>query len=152
MSTTKYVKFNDINPEDFIPVLNDERVRDHLISHSLFDSDNIKEWVKEKIECDSRFDCRIRAVLIDNTLAGWCGIQKDNEHYEIAIVISKSFWGLGILIFKDLISWAKELGHQEVVIHLLETRPEYRFLKRVSTKTHKTKMLGRNFITYHIAV
>ena len=85
-------------------------------------------------------------------LAGWCGIQKDNEKFELAIVISKSYWGTGPFIFKDLLSWAKEFGHQEVLIHLLETRREYRFLKRISTITHETKIFGKKFITYHIAV
>ncbi|MBL1276779.1 MAG: hypothetical protein COB30_011890 [Ectothiorhodospiraceae bacterium] len=152
MSTIKYVKFDDIDPEGFIPVLNEEDIRGHLISHHLFDSQNIKEWVKEKIVCDAMPGCRIRGVYADDTLVGWCGIQQDDEHFEIAVVISKSVWGIGVSIFEALMCWSKELGHKEVVIHLLETRPVYKFLKRKAIKTHSTKMLGRNFVTYHISV
>lgn len=152
MNTIKYVKFSDINPEELIPILNEDDVRDHLILHSLFDDQNINKWVKEKIVCNAAPGCRIRAVYSENTLVGWCGIQKDDVDYEIAIVISKSVWGIGASIFKKLMCWSKELGHQEVVIHMLETRPVYKFLKRKSIKTHSTKMFGRKFVTYHISV
>ncbi len=152
MSKPKYEKINDINPDDFIPVLNDEKIRNHLVVHDLFNSATIREWVKGKTECNDIQGCRIRAIIIDNKLAGWCGIQKDEENYEIAMVISKSYWGSGALIFRDLKSWAKELGHNEVAVHLLETRPEYRFLTKTSTKIYKSKMLGRNFLTYHIPI
>jgi len=152
MSKPKYEKMKDINPDYFISVLNDKKIRNHLVAHGLFDSFTIREWVKEKTKYDNMQGCRLRAIIVDNKLAGWCGIQKDNENYEIAMVISKTYWGLGTLVFRDLRSWANELGHNEVTVHLLETRPEYRFLTKVSTKSYKTKMLGRNFMTYHIPI
>lgn len=152
MNSIKYLKFNEINPDDLLSVLNQENVREHLVPHRLFDSYSIREWIKGKIAHDSMPGCCIRAVSVNNAIAGWCGIQKDNENFELAIVISKSYWGTGPLIFKDLIFWAKEFGHEEVLIHLLETRREYRFLKRMSTATYNTNMLGRNFITYRISV
>ena len=96
--------------------------------------------------------CRIRAVYSEGALVGWCGIQQDNEDFEIAIVISPAVWGIGLSIFKALMAWSKELGHQEVVIHLLETRPVYKFLKRKAIKVKQTEMLGRSFMTYHLAV
>lgn len=152
MSTIKYVKFDDVDSEELIPILNEESIRSHLISHALFDSQSVREWVSEKINCNSIPGCRIRAVYLDSELVGWCGIQKDDAGYEIAIVISRSSWGIGTSIFEKLIDWSKELGHQEVIIHLLESRPAYKFLKRKSIKTHSTKMYGRNFLTYHIPV
>ena len=152
MPNIRYEKMSDVNPDDFIPVLNAEEIRNHLVSHDLFDSVTICEWVKEKTKCGDTPGCRVRAIIVDNKLAGWCGIQKDNENYEIAMVISKSHWGIGTSVFQDLKSWAKELGHNEVTIHLLETRPEYRFLTKASTKSYKSKLLGRNFITYHVPI
>jgi len=120
--------------------------------HPVFDSVNIKEWVNNKIECNSLVKCRTRVIAVDNNLVGWCGIQQDNDNYEIAVVLSQSCWGLGLSVFKDLLAWARDLGHQELVIQLLETRPEYKFLKRMSRKISNRTMLGRNFTTYHISV
>lgn len=152
MDKIQYINFDDIDVADLILLLNEERLRDHLVLHPVFDSNNINEWVKNKVECNSLSGCRTRVIVVENKLAGWCGIQKDNDDYEIAIVLSESYWGNGSSVFKELLSWAKKLGHQEVVIHLLETRPEYNFLKRISTKVKKTQMLSRNFTTYYIPV
>jgi len=148
----KYVAFSEINPEDFIPVLNEAAIRDHLVAHDLFDADSIGAWVEDKIANDAIAKCRIRGIYCDNTLVGWCGIQKDDAHYEIAIVIAQSVWGIGGRVFDAMMGWAREFGHEQVVIHLLETRPVYQFLKRRAIKTQATTMLGRCFVTYYIAV
>ena len=136
----------------FLPVFNDLTLRKHLIDHARFDSTSIREWMKGKSQTESIAGRKIRAVFIRGTLAGWCGIQPDNNGYEIAIVISKQFWGFVISIFKTLMCWAKELRHKEIIFHLLESRPEYRFLQKKATKVQKTEFLGRNFTTYHISV
>ena len=152
MSEVEFINFNNINPDDFLSVVNEHSLRKHLIDHVHFDSVNIREWMNSKIQTESIPGCRIRAVLIDGKLAGWCGIQPDDNGFEIAIVISKQFWGFGISIFKTLMCWAKELGHKEIMFHLLDTRPEYKFLRRKATKIQKTELFGRNFTTYFISV
>ena len=152
MSEIEYVNFNQVNPECFLPVVNEQSLRKHLIDHMQFDSVSIKEWMNGKMQSESILGCRIRAVFIDGELAGWCGIQPDDNGFEIAIVISQKFWGVGISILKTLMCWAKEFGHSEVMFHLLETRPEYMFLKRKATKVQKSKRLGRTFTTYWISV
>jgi len=152
MNGIDFVHFNHVNPEDFLPVVNDPTVRKHLIDHTHFDSVSIREWMKGKTQSESIPGCRIRAVFIGGALAGWCGIQPDENGFEIAIVISKRFWGFGISIFRTLMCWASEFGHREIVFHLLETRPEYKSLKRQASKVQRTVLLGRNFTTYFIPV
>jgi len=152
MREIEYVNLAQVNPEDFLPVLNDEILRLHLIAHGYFDSVSIREWMRGKLQSESVSGCRVRAVYVDGVLAGWCGIQPDHNGFEIAIVISQRFWGVGISIFKTLMCWAKEFGHSEVVFHLLETRREYMFLKRKATNVQKSELFGRTFTTYWISV
>jgi len=152
MSEIEFVKFIHVNPEDFLPIVNEPILRKHLIEHIRFDPVSIREWMDGKTQSESIPGCRIRAVFIGGILAGWCGIQSDDNDFEIAIVISKQFWGFGISIFKTLMCWAKELGHKEIIFHLLETRSEYKVLKRMATKVQKTELFGRNFTTYTISV
>ncbi|WP_044616184.1 hypothetical protein [Gynuella sunshinyii] len=152
MSEIKYLSFSDINPDDFLVIVNEDSLRTHLIEHAYFDSSSIREWVEDKIKVDALPGCRIRAVYIDGSLAGWCGIQPDDSGFELAIVISKNFWGYGINIFKSLMIWAAELGHEEVLFHLLESRREYSALKKMADKVQKTELLGRVFTTYFISV
>ena len=152
MNEIKYVSFDQIQQESLLSIVNDKALRKHLIDHPHFTSESINKWIISKVQEESIPGCRVRAVIIDGVLAGWCGIQADDDGFEIAIVISKEFWGAGISIFSTMMNWAKELGHKEIIFHLLETRPEYRVLKRKATKVQKTKLLGRNFTTYFISV
>ncbi len=152
MSEIEFLHFNQVNPEDFLGVVNEDSLRTHLIDHPYFDVASLQAWMEDKIKVDAVQDCRIRAVYIGGVLAGWCGIQPDDNGFELAIVISQKFWGFGIPIFKVLMCWANEIGHKEILFHLLESRPEYKALNRISTKVHKTEQLGRCFTTYHVPV
>ncbi|WDE08572.1 N-acetyltransferase [Thalassomonas viridans] len=152
MKEIKFISFNQVAPEDFLAIANENALRKHLIEHEKFTSVSIKKWINEKLEIESLEGCRIRAIYIDGALAGWCGIQPDDKGFELAIVISQKFWGSGLSIFKTLMNWAKELDHKEVLFHLLETRPEYKALNKIATKVHKTELLGRCFTTYYITV
>ena len=152
MSTVHYVKFDDVIPVDFLSILNSQKNRKHLIEHDIFDESSAKAWIGSKIKVDSTDGCRVRAVIYKNKLAGWCGIQLEEEKYEIAIVIDSEHWGLGNIIFKDIMHWAKELDHKYVFIHFLHTRPEYKFLNKIAINVYETEMFGDKFTTYQLAV
>jgi len=152
MNRIEYVNFNDINPNDFIPLLNKQKIREHLIGHPFFDEVSIKEWLEDKITVDSSLGCKVRAIIKDKKLVGWCGIQLEDEKYEIAVVIDENYWGLGRQIFGEMMVWAKELGHKIVFIHFLYTRPEYKFLRKLSKGVYESELLGNKFTTYEIEV
>lgn len=126
MSEIKFLRFNQVDPKDLMAVINESSLRTHLVDHPNFDAASTQQWIEGKLQTDAAPGCRARVVFIDGVLAGWCGIQPDDNGVELAIVISKKFWGFGIPIFKALMNWAKELGHTEVLFHLLESRPEYK--------------------------
>lgn len=152
MKKINYVSFKDVNTLDWLKILNEAVLRRHLVEHDIFNEITINNWVKRKLDIDGMKGCRIRAIYFDKQLAGWCGIQPDVDGYELAIVLSSEFWGNGLSIFKTMMKWAKELGHQQVLFHLLDTRPQYKALNRIATKVKKSYLLGRQFITYYISV
>ncbi len=152
MSTINYVELGAVQPDDFILLLNNPTLREHLIAHDMFDADSVNAWIKTKIKVDATRGCRVRAIVINDQLVGWCGIQLEGERYEIALVIDKKAWGLGKKIFLEIFQWAKLLGHDEVFIHFLHTRPKYQFLRRISTRTYESEFLGNKFTTYQLAV
>ncbi len=147
-----YVKLEEADPDDLMMLLNKEKIRAHLVEHELFDSRTIRKWIKEKNEMDRTSGCRVRGIMSGTSLAGWCGIQLDNGKYEMAIVLDAKHWGIGIKVFNDLMCWAKELGHDEVFVHLRHTRPEYKFLKKLANKVYKSEQLGEEFTTYEMSV
>lgn len=152
MPSIEYLTFDQADPKDLMEVVNEDTLRAHLVDHPYFDANSIRQWVKDKIALDKLPGCRVRLVSIDGTLAGWCGIQPDDNGVEIAIVISQRFWGAGIPIFKTLLDWAGELGHKAVLFHLLDTRREYRALAKMASNVRRTRLLGRCFTTYQFSV
>lgn len=152
MNIPFYQHFSEVNPEDFLPLLNSEAIRRHLIEHPLFDAESIRSWVADKLEIDAMPACRVRAITVDDQLAGWCGIQYESGLYEIAMVLDAKFWGLGRRVFLDTMGWAKELGHAEIYIHLLESRREYRFLLAMAQAVYHSELLGRKFTSYQLLV
>lgn len=152
MNDIQYIAFNQVDPDDFLTILNDEAVKRHLVPHAVFDKVTIRAWIRAKSQADAFPGCRVRAVFFDNVLAGWCGIQPDDNGVELALVLSPRYWGAGRLIFKTLLRWAGELGHQEIKFHLLASRPEYRFLKKMAREVRTTKLSGHNFTTYCFSV
>lgn len=153
MHQVTYAKLQDIPALDLLPILNCERVRRHLIEHEIFTPHNVKLWKEEKILVDSMPQCRVRAVLCHNDLAGWCGIQaEDNGEYEIAIVLHPAFWGLGKPIFTDLLGWAREMGHQEIYIQLLNSRRTYRFLQHMAKSVSQSHWQGHHFTRYKLVL
>lgn len=152
MHAVDYLRLSDIDPADLLPFLNSEKVRKHLMQHAPFTVDTVTAWVNAKLEVDATAGCRVRAIVCDGALAGWCGIQLENESYELAIVIDERFWGLGRQVFNDMMRWAKELGHAEVLIHFLHTRRNYRFLNKIAKEVYQTEMFGTRFTTYRLLV
>ncbi|MCB1761048.1 MAG: GNAT family N-acetyltransferase [Gammaproteobacteria bacterium] len=152
MSELRYLKLSEVDPGELRHLLNKQRIRKHLFVHALFDDASIARWIDDKIEVDGAKGCRVRAILRDGRLVGWCGIQEASSAHEVAIVIDDGCWGLGRRIFRDLMDWAKELGHDEIDIHLYRTRPEYRFLKKISKTVFPNRMLGEQFTTYRVVV
>jgi len=152
MNTIKYVKLNEANPVDFLSFLNKQKIRAHLIKHKQFNLNSVKTWIDSKVEVDITQGCRVRSIIVNDQLAGWCGIQLEDGKYEVAIVIDDQYWGLGKTVFQDMMNWAKEFGHDEVFIHFLHTRPEYKFLQKLAINVFETEMLGSKFMTYQLAV
>ena len=152
MSALDYLQFDEVNPRDFLPLLNSQRTRAHLIEHEQFTIESVMAWMRGKMDVDAEHGCRVRAVMCESKLAGWCGIQCEEGNYEIAIVIDEKFWGLGKQVFQEMMACAKELGHKEVFIHFLHTRPDYKFLQKIASNVFETQLFGNKFTSYQLTV
>jgi len=152
MYSLEYIKFSEVDPDHLLPLLNKQTTRAHLIDHALFDLATVRLWMQEKLALDATPGCKVRAILADKTLAGWCGIQLEQGAYELAIVIDDKYWGIGTSVFADMMVWAKALGHASIRIHLLHTRREYKFLHKMAKRVYESKLLGRRFTSYELEV
>jgi hypothetical protein len=148
----QYIDFNDAPLDELLTIVNEDSLRTHLIDHPYFDKTSLAEWVDDKVQTDRLPGCRVKVIQVEGHVAGWCGIQPDERGYELAIVLGQAYWGIGISVFKEMLKWSNELGHTEVVFHLLESRPPYKALQKMSTNVEQTELLGRTFTSYTVAV
>ncbi|RQW64983.1 GNAT family N-acetyltransferase [Vibrio viridaestus] len=152
MNHIEYIPLDQIEADDLLIILNKLSTRKHLVDHDPFDLSSVQQWMDDKCVVDEMEGCVVRAIKCNDSIVGWCGIQAFELGYEIAIVIDDRYWGLGKAVFKSMMSWAKELGHEKVYLFLLHTRPEYEFLRKLSERVFYSEMLGDKFTTYELNV
>ena len=152
MPNINYSPLSSLDQHALLALLNKQKTREHLVPHAQFDLTMLAHWVEGKLRVDATQGCRVRGVTVDGAVAGWCAIQFENDAYELAIVLDDAFWGLGVQVFKGMMGWAAELGHDRIVLHLLHTRPEYRALKRRALRVFQTEMFGQSYTSYELPV
>ncbi len=152
MPNIEFQCLDAFEPKEFLAFLNSAKVRRHLVQHHQFDEAAAAQWLAAKLSIDEMPGCRLRAVCVDGELAGWCGIQPDDAGYELAVVLDERYWGIGLEVYRSMMAWAAELGHKFVNVHLLATRPEYRFLRKMATSVTRGDWQGEAFISYRLAV
>jgi len=152
MTKIAYPELPNINRVELLEILNKGRLREHLVAHALFDEETLDSWIAQKCVVDSSVGCRVRGITIDNAVAGWCGIQLENGAFELAVVLDEAYWGLGRAVFRDMMRWSAELGHTVVVLHLLNTRSEYKFLSKMALRVYESTMFGQKYTSYELSV
>lgn len=138
--------------DQWLKVMNNEKVREHLMPHPQFDESLLQQWLAGKLQVDSQPGCRVRAIVCNGQLAGWCGIQEAAGQYELAVVVHPRFKGVGLQAYQELMAWAKDFGHSHVLVHFLHTRPLYRFLQKRAVTVEHRELFGQQFTSYTLAV
>lgn len=152
MKEIEYTNLQDLDQSELLSILNTEKIREHLVAHEHFNKQSLANWVSDKVKVDSTKGCKVRGIRLNGIVAGWCGIQYENESYELAIVLSAKCWGIGTYVFKDMMEWASELGHSHVVLHLFNTRPDYKFLEKMASRVYESTIFGQNYTSYELRV
>jgi len=151
----KEVTFRDIDAvsrSELLGILNSSDTRHHLIAHEPFTQVSLDDWIAGKVVVNAAEGCRIRGIEINQSVAGWCGIQYEDGAFEMAIVLARPYWGIGKFVFHTIMAWAAELQHNEIVLHLLHTRSEYRFLTQMALRVHHSTMFGTSYTSYVLPV
>ena len=144
----------DSSPEtEWIELLNSDLVRKHLIQHPQFTAESLKIWLDSKIKEDQKPGCIIRAIHSEGRLVGWCGIQYESCDYELALILSAKYWGHGREAINQVTKWAQERGHNQLLAHLPQTRPQVKALERLfGPPVGVTNIQGHIFNTYRINI
>lgn len=130
-------KFNTDDATDLFQALNDKRIIKHMASTG-FTLELCEKIITEAIQHWQDHHIGSYAVLNKKTnkIIGWAGFKlwQQNE-FEILIVLSPDYYGLGRKIYEELITQAKqEFQLDKIYILLPETRKSFSWVKRKGFK------------------
>ncbi|QEY32711.1 N-acetyltransferase [Synechococcus sp. RSCCF101] len=138
---------------ELLALLNDARVRRYLMLHAPFTASSADDWLQVKQAEDRRPGCLIRAIRNGADLVGWCGIQKQDDSFELAIVLAPSQWSRGRDVLATLKTWGRQQGHTSLVALLPSSRPQRRAIARLfGQPSSETVLQGTVFNRYTIAL
>jgi ribosomal-protein-alanine N-acetyltransferase len=127
-----FVRLPEVDLEDVAALLNEPRNARHMpLAGEPFTITTAAAWVADK---DSQWDRNGYgpwAILVDDELAGWGGLQAEPDGADLALVLWPRYWGHGQAIARLLLDRGfGELQLQAVVVALPYTRSPERVMAR----------------------
>ncbi len=92
------------------------------------------------------------AFVVENTFAGWGGIQPDDGEADLALVLHPNFWGIGKRLYKEIIDRAfNELGLSSVQVLFPPSRTRIKGLLHLGFRKEGELQIGNQpFIKFRL--
>ena len=127
-------KFNKNDAAALYNALKDKRVIKHMASEG-FTLESCQSIVEKSSEHWKKYNIGDYAVVCKETetIIGWAGFKFWQEkEFEILLVLSPKYWGLGHNIYLELINMAKnDFKLKKVYVLLPETRKSFRLIQKL---------------------
>lgn len=147
------MRLTDVALEDIVLHMNTPRVAEHMpLLGAKWTLDDAKQFVAAKEEYWQRDGLGHWAVLSDEAYVGWGGFQKEGTEWDFGLVLTPGNFGLGMLISRKAIAFAKADPRIEFVTVLLPpSRRNLGALVRAGAKfTKEIEYDGQVFRKYRL--
>lgn len=137
------LRLTEVPLESVHALLNDERSHRHLPLAAPFTLEQAAAWVRDK---DAQWDDAGYgpwAITVDGRLVGWGGLQREESGADLALVLQRADWGLGLTLYHLMIERAfTEFGLDAVTVALPFSRNASRVLMRFGFRADGEAMYG----------
>lgn len=132
----EFKKLSQIEPSHIVELNNHPAVlRQMPLGSPNFDIEKSILWAKDK---DSQWDDNGYgpwAFVIDGVFAGWGGLQKEGDDADLALVLHPNYWGVGKIIYTEIIRRAfDEMNIESITILLPHSRKVTKTVSRYGFK------------------
>ena len=137
-----------------IQLLNDPLIKRHMpLSVDKFDEEHYVRFIEAKEAIWEKFGFGPWAFFIDESFAGWGGIQPDGDDFELALVLSPRHWGYGRHLYKALIQEAfSELQLESVTILFPPSRTRIKWIFKAGfVEEGQVVIDDKSFIRYRLS-
>ncbi len=149
----EFKNLGEIEKSNIIDLMNNSLVRRQMpLLKGDFSEIDCDKFVASKEQMWEKHGYGPWAFVINNQFAGWGGIQPDNGEADLALVLHPDYWGMGKVLYKEIISRAfSELGLNSVQVLFPPSRTRIKGLLRLGFKKDKELEIGNErFIRYRL--
>ncbi len=149
----EFTRLSQVNKSDIIELMNNQLVRRQMpLLTGDFTEEDCDKFIASKEVMWNEQGYGPWAFVIDGKFAGWGGLQPEEDEVDLALVLHPDHWGVGKVLYKEIINKAfNEMGFESVTVLFPPTRTRIQGLLRLGFKEDKVLEVGdEQFIMYRL--
>ena len=132
----EFKRLSEVEKSEIIDLMNNSLVRRQMpLLKDDFNEILCDKFISAKEQLWTEYGYGPWAFVINNRFAGWGGLQPENGEADLALVLHPDYWGVGKVLYKEIINRAfGEMGLNSITILLPPTRTRNNALLRLGFK------------------
>ncbi|MEZ5566632.1 MAG: GNAT family N-acetyltransferase [Gammaproteobacteria bacterium] len=152
---TEFKRLTDVDKAEIIDLMNHPSVRRHMpLVTGRFGESECGAFISAKQRLWEEHGYGPWAFVVDGQFVGWGGLQPENGEADVALVLHPDHWGLGRMLYREIIDRAfGEMGLVAVTALLPATRKRVKGLLRLGFQEDGQLVVGgEQFIRYRLKI
>lgn len=151
--TIEFKRLTEIEKSEIIELMNHPLVRRQMpLTSDNFDESDCEAFIaaKERLWTDHGYGPW--AFVVEDQFVGWGGLQPENGEADLGLVLHPRHWGLGKVLYDEIIERAfGEMEFETVTVLLPPTRQRIKGLLRLGFREDgELEVGGERFIRYRL--
>ena len=149
----KFRRLTDVTRAKIIALFNHPKVIRHMpLAKGRFTTSDCDKFIAAKEHMWEEYGYGPNAFLIEGQFAGWGGLQPENGEPDLAIVLHPDYWGMGKLLFNEIIQRAFEImGFESITALLPPSRKNGKAMVRLGFfEDGEVEIEGQKFVRYRM--
>lgn len=144
---------SEVDCSEYIALNTNPLVRRQMpLTSDNFDEQACIDWIKGKEKMWAEHGFGPWAFIVDGKFAGWGGLQPEDGEADLGLVLHPDHWGMGRVIYDEVIRRAfEEMELESVTILFPPTRTRIKGILRLGFKPDgEVEISGERFIRYRL--
>ncbi|GAB5527084.1 MAG: hypothetical protein Roseis2KO_49560 [Roseivirga sp.] len=149
----QFKRLTEVSKSDIIDLMNNPLVRRQMpLLKGNWTEATCDDFVAGKEQLWTEHGYGPWAFVVNGQFAGWGGVQPEEGEADLALVLHPDFWGMGKVLYKEIIDRAfGELGLDSVQVLFPPSRTRIQGLLRLGFKKEAELKVGdETFIQYRL--
>ncbi|HEX6292055.1 MAG TPA: GNAT family N-acetyltransferase [Herpetosiphonaceae bacterium] len=149
----EFKRLGEVNRRDLIDLMNHPLVRRQMpLTGDTFDEAACDSFIAAKERLWTEHGYGPWAFVVDGQFVGWGGLQPEHGDADLALVLAPQYWGMGKLIYMEIMRQAfGAMGFESVTILFPPSRTRVKGILRLGFMPDGEVMLGgERFIRYRL--